>query len=825
MNNPVVTFTPGTYNDVTAFNTLMGGGCANHVFYFPSGVYYFDFANAVGGHEWTINDGTARVVGGQPNGTPVGAITVGPTTWKPSTTANVAGSVNFTNPANATSIDGVAATVPALAAGQTARITLSGYATAPASTIPANATIDSVRLRVAHNEATPANVGTPTVTITSQGSPACAAVNITKRAALGEDAAPSYDVTGCLNSPTKLNSPVSLVYAVPGTATSAIGLDGIWLDVTYTTATRPAWDPTNPATVNAGSPAVPGSCRRDGDAGWTDGVQFVFGGDSHINLKSGAFELCDKPSSTQQEIVLYGVKSASGGGTVVGPWAWIAQNFTNGASGFTNPTNGRVVDGTPATAEVTSAIPNRTMTLTQFSPTTWPIPGVDQIPANATNIQASLAVTHWESNTSQTNNPQIAVTPSGAGACATQTLSEHLVGDANKTDTVDVSSCLNTPSKLNGGLSVLFTARRSSSSPTENLDGMALSVTYTVPSGGGGGGLTPESGCVVQKPYYSTVDHSPAFNGACALFRVSSNSAGGASPRTVAFWGTVYAPSAALDIQVDVLTVPVFNRGVVARMLMLGYNVQLPQLVPITTTPVVDVQHRNRRMTFTATIAGRSTKAVADVEFCDVSCAAPDVGCEPADQDLFVEGVPVSVYVRPTVTSPETGRGWSNADDDHAQRRAGHQRKCSTGHRQGGREARQTGGNKLIQKSMAKKRSGEGGFTLVELLIVIVILGILAAIVVLAIGGLSGTAKKSACNSGIKTIESAEDAYYASPDPVTGDALSTYGDIPALLTGTAGKLLKTDPTAKLVVVNPTANGYTINGVAGSDCAGITKNEP
>ena len=67
----------------------------------------------------------------------------------------------------------------------------------------------------------------------------------------------------------------------------------------------------------------------------------------------------------------------------------------------------------------------------------------------------------------------------------------------------------------------------------------------------------------------------------------------------------------------------------------------------------------------------------------------------------------------------------------------------------------------MINRAMAKKRSGEGGFTLVELLIVIVILGILAAIVVLAIGGLKDTAQNSSCKAGANTIKSAEDAYFA----------------------------------------------------------------
>src|SRR5581483_7240250 len=218
----LVTFSPGTYRDATAFNALMNGSCPNRLFYFQPGNYWFDFTNA-GTHEWSINDVTARVVGGQAyNGVTQGSVLVGPTTWQPATATN--GATGFTNPNNARVIDNNPATAT-INTGQTASISLSAYATSPASTIPANAVINNVRVRVAHAEsasdADPASVlnriGAPTIAITS-GSTACttpATFAVTPRTTLGEDTSPSYDVTSCLNTPTKINSGIKVTYSVP----------------------------------------------------------------------------------------------------------------------------------------------------------------------------------------------------------------------------------------------------------------------------------------------------------------------------------------------------------------------------------------------------------------------------------------------------------------------------------------------------------------------------------------------------------------------------------------------------------------------------------
>jgi prepilin-type N-terminal cleavage/methylation domain-containing protein len=95
----------------------------------------------------------------------------------------------------------------------------------------------------------------------------------------------------------------------------------------------------------------------------------------------------------------------------------------------------------------------------------------------------------------------------------------------------------------------------------------------------------------------------------------------------------------------------------------------------------------------------------------------------------------------------------------------------------------------------------EQGFTLVELLIVIVILGILAGIVVFAVGSLTTNAKATGCKAEKTTIMNALESYKASAGVYPTSTAAGGGAHKAmdLLTGNAtttptfGTILKTVP--------------------------------
>ena len=66
-----------------------------------------------------------------------------------------------------------------------------------------------------------------------------------------------------------------------------------------------------------------------------------------------------------------------------------------------------------------------------------------------------------------------------------------------------------------------------------------------------------------------------------------------------------------------------------------------------------------------------------------------------------------------------------------------------------------------MRNLLDRRRQGDEGFTLIELLIVIIILGVLAAIVVFSVRGVTNNSELVACETEVRTVETAIEVMYA----------------------------------------------------------------
>jgi prepilin-type N-terminal cleavage/methylation domain-containing protein len=120
----------------------------------------------------------------------------------------------------------------------------------------------------------------------------------------------------------------------------------------------------------------------------------------------------------------------------------------------------------------------------------------------------------------------------------------------------------------------------------------------------------------------------------------------------------------------------------------------------------------------------------------------------------------------------------------------------------------------MVQRIRRVQNERQGGFTLIELLIVIVVLGILAGIVVLGLGTFRKDATTAACKADVKQVQTAFDAFIASPSNPNGDYPTAIdGVLPTTLVG-AHLLKQAPPVAEGVTLPATPADTVTSTVAG-----------
>lgn len=119
----------------------------------------------------------------------------------------------------------------------------------------------------------------------------------------------------------------------------------------------------------------------------------------------------------------------------------------------------------------------------------------------------------------------------------------------------------------------------------------------------------------------------------------------------------------------------------------------------------------------------------------------------------------------------------------------------------------------MLQRLRAARRN-ENGFTLTELLIVVVILGVLAAIVVFAVSGITDRGVEAACDADKRTVQTAVEAYHAQNNayPAGDDSAARIQEL------VDEELLREAPssTKYTITLNP-PTGTDAGKVTGSVC--------
>ena len=119
-----------------------------------------------------------------------------------------------------------------------------------------------------------------------------------------------------------------------------------------------------------------------------------------------------------------------------------------------------------------------------------------------------------------------------------------------------------------------------------------------------------------------------------------------------------------------------------------------------------------------------------------------------------------------------------------------------------------------------KRLQGSAGFTLVELIVVIAVLGILAGIAIPRITGVRDKAEISAVKSDLRNIQSGLEMYFAETDNTSFTDLSDISGYVSNLDLTDSDLNYVDQSKSSYEITTTVGSYTVTLTPG----GITDNK-
>lgn len=312
---------------------------------------------------------------------------------------------------------------------------------------------------------------------------------------------------------------------------------------------------------DSSTPSVPGSCVSPLAATTSNGVQFVFGGDSRVALKAGAVELCGQYSTTAPPVTVYGTKS--GNDTVTTRTAVTDRTGTNPGTGltFANPSRiyapdasaaSAVLDATNTVAGVTASV-----LVKGFLP-------ASAVPPGSVLSSAKLVIVHRDNNDtgSRLAALKVTVTPTRTGAAPLAGVPQPTVysdgptGTAFHTDTLDLLPALGPDVHENGytGLQIRYDASTTLfNKVTEYVDSIRVTLTYRKPALRGQRiAVNGSANCVGKFP------------AGCDLIETEPGA-------RLAVQGTIYAPYAAVDLRLSGVGAPVVRAGLVVRSLQLQF--------------------------------------------------------------------------------------------------------------------------------------------------------------------------------------------------------------------------------------------------------------